>query len=59
MTPAGMTRVVGKDGAMGDTCTEHLADISVPPLLYQRMGLAVPVLFRSGPVVELKTGQTR
>jgi hypothetical protein len=54
-----MTRVVGKDGAMGDTCTEHLADISVPPLLYQRMGLAVPVLFRSGPVVELKTGQTR
>jgi hypothetical protein len=31
----------------------YLADISVPPPLLERMGLAAPGLFRDGPVVEL------
>lgn len=31
----------------------YLADISVPPLLYQRMGVTLPTLFGDGPVVRL------
>jgi NAD(P)H-hydrate epimerase len=56
-----MTLAPPKTGLAGSPMTGrlYLADISVPPLLYRRMGLDVPVLFRSGPVVGLKTGQTR
>ena len=58
---ATMTLALPKTGLAGSPATGrlYLADISVPPLLYQRMGLEVPALFRGGPVVELKTGQTR
>jgi NAD(P)H-hydrate epimerase len=31
----------------------YLADISVPPLLYQRMGVTLPTLFGDGPVARL------
>lgn len=56
-----MTLAPPKTGLAGSPMTGRLflADISVPPLLYQRMGLEVPALFRGGPVAELKTGQTR
>jgi len=52
---ATMTLALPKTGLAGAEVTGrlYLADISVPPLLYQRMGLAVPALFRDGPVVEL------
>lgn len=55
-----MTLALPKTGLAGSPMTGrlYLADISVPPLLYQRMGLEVPVLFHGGPVVELKTDQT-
>jgi len=32
----------------------YLADISVPPVLYERMGIHVGPLFAAGPVVELR-----
>ncbi len=52
---ATMTLALPKPGLAGSQVTGrlYLADISVPPLLYERMGLAVPALFRDGPVVEL------
>jgi NAD(P)H-hydrate epimerase len=52
---ATMTLALPKTGLAGSEATGrlYLADISVPPLLYERMGLAVPALFRGGPVVEL------
>jgi NAD(P)H-hydrate epimerase len=31
----------------------YLADISVPPLVYERMGLSVGCLFREGPLLEV------
>jgi hypothetical protein len=31
----------------------YLADISVPPLVYERMGLPVGSLFRDGPLLEV------
>ncbi len=31
----------------------YIADISVPPLLYERLGLTVPSLFQDGPIVEV------
>jgi hypothetical protein len=57
---ATMTLALPKTGLAGSPMTGrlYLADISVP-LVYQRMGLGVPVLFRGGPVVELKIGQPR
>lgn len=50
-----MTLALPKTGLAGSQVTGrlYLADISVPRLLYERMGLAVPALFRDGPVVEL------
>ncbi len=49
-----MTGYFGIDVArMMENAGRNLADISVPPLLYERMGLEVPALFRDGPVVEL------
>jgi len=52
---ATMTLALPKPGLAGSDATGrlYLADISVPSLLYERMGLVVPVLFRDGPVVEL------
>ncbi len=44
---------IGGDGRL------FLADIAVPPLPYQRMGLAVPALFRDVPVVELHAAAAR
>jgi len=32
----------------------YLADISVPPLVYERMGLSVGSLFRDGPLLEVR-----
>jgi NAD(P)H-hydrate epimerase len=34
-----------------------LADISVPPLVYRRLGLSVPPLFGNGPIVAVTTRQ--
>jgi NAD(P)H-hydrate epimerase len=34
-----------------------LADISVPPLVYRRLGLSVPPLFKKGPIVAVTTRQ--
>jgi hypothetical protein len=31
----------------------YLADISVPPLVYQRMGIAVPALFRESSLLHI------
>jgi NAD(P)H-hydrate epimerase len=58
---ATMTLALPKTGLAGAEATGrlYLADISVPQLLYQRMGLAVPALFRHGPVVELHTRPAR
>jgi NAD(P)H-hydrate epimerase len=33
----------------------YLADISVPPLVYQRMGIAVPELFRQSSLLRIET----
>jgi hypothetical protein len=32
----------------------YLADISVPPLVYQRMGIAVPELFRQSSLLRIE-----
>ena len=32
----------------------YLADISVPALVYERMGLSVGSLFRAGPLLEVR-----
>jgi NAD(P)H-hydrate epimerase len=58
---ATMTLALPKAGLAGSAATGRLflADISVPPLLYQRMGLQVPALFRDGPVVELHAAAAR
>ncbi len=58
---ATMTLALPKTGLAGSQVTGrlYLADISVPRLLYQRMGLAVPALFRDGPVVELHAAAAR
>jgi NAD(P)H-hydrate epimerase len=52
---ATMTLALPKTGLAGSAVTGrlYLADISVPPPLLERMGLAAPGLFRDGPVVEL------
>jgi NAD(P)H-hydrate epimerase len=52
---ATMTLALPKTGLAGSAVTGrlYLADISVPPLLYRRMGMAVPALFSDGPIVEL------
>jgi NAD(P)H-hydrate epimerase len=54
---ATMTLALPKTGLAGSAVTGrlYLADISVPPLLLERMGLAAPGLFRDGPVVELQS----
>ena len=54
---ATMTLVLPKTGLVGSAMTGrlYLADISVPLLLLERMGLAVPGMFRDVPVVELQT----
>jgi hypothetical protein len=56
-----MTLALPKTGLAGSEVTGrlYLADISVPPLLYERMGLAVPALFRDGPVVQLNAAAAR
>ncbi len=58
---ATMTLALPKPGLAGSAVTGrvYLADISVPQRLYQRMGLAVPALFRDGPVVELHATAAR
>jgi hypothetical protein len=50
-TDVTMTLALPKTGLAGSLVTRrlYLADILVPPLLYERTGLAVPVLFRDGP----------
>jgi len=50
-----MTLALPMTGLAGSQVTGrlYLADISVPPLLYQRMGLTVPALFRDGPFAEI------
>ena len=52
---ATMTLALPKTGLAGAAVTGrlYLADISVPLLLLERMGLAAPGMFRDGPVVEL------
>jgi NAD(P)H-hydrate epimerase len=52
---ATMTLALPKTGLAGSAVTGrlYLADISVPPPLLERMGLAASGLFRDGPVVEL------
>ncbi len=52
---ATMTLALPMTGLAGSQVTGrlYLADISVPPLLYQRMGLTVPALFRDGPFAEI------
>ncbi len=54
---ATMTLALPKTGLAGTAVTGrlYLADISVPLLLLERMGLAAPGMFRDGPVVELQT----
>jgi NAD(P)H-hydrate epimerase len=54
---ATMTLALPKTGLAGSAMTGrlYLADISVPLLLLERMGLAAPGMFRDGPVVELQT----
>jgi len=42
--------LVGGSLLVGDL---YLADISVPAIVYERLGLQVPGLFGEGPVVEL------
>jgi NAD(P)H-hydrate epimerase len=56
-----MTLALPKTGLAGSEVTGrlYLADISVPPLLYEQMGLAVPALFRDGPVAELHAAAAR
>jgi NAD(P)H-hydrate epimerase len=52
---ATMTLALPKTGLAASAVTGrlYLADISVPPSLLERMGLAASGLFRDGPVVEL------
>jgi NAD(P)H-hydrate epimerase len=52
---ATMTLALPKTGLAGQDVTGplYLADISVPRLLLDRMGITAPVLFRSEPVVRL------
>jgi NAD(P)H-hydrate epimerase len=54
---ATMTLALPKTGLAGSAVTGrlYLADISVPLLLLERLGLAGPGMFRDGPVVELQT----
>lgn len=35
-----------------------LADISVPPAVYQRLGIAVPLLFQDDPIIKLESGHS-
>jgi hypothetical protein len=42
-SPTSVTVLAGPGGNAGEL---YLADISVPPLVYQRMGIPVPELFR-------------
>jgi NAD(P)H-hydrate epimerase len=57
---ATMTLAPPKTGLAGSAATGrlYLAGISVPLLLLERMSLAVPSLFRDGPVVELQQSTT-
>lgn len=52
---ATMTLALPKTGLAGQDVTGalYLADISVPRLLLERMGIAAPVMFRSAPVARL------
>lgn len=58
---ATLTLALPKTGLAGSEVTGclFLADISVPRLLYQRMGITVPQMFRDGPVIELADGRSR
>lgn len=57
---ATLTLALPKTGLAGSDVTGclFLADISVPALLYQRMGITVPPVFRDGPVAELASAHT-
>lgn len=44
-------------GRVADVGTLYLADISVPPALLAAMGLEIPLLFRSGSVVAVRTDE--
>jgi NAD(P)H-hydrate epimerase len=58
---ATLTLALPKTGLAGSDVTGRLflGDISVPALLYQRMGIGVPLMFRDGPVTELADSTTR
>jgi len=58
---ATLTLALPKTGLAAPDVTGRLflADISVPALLYQRMGITVPRMFSDGPVAELTCGRSR